>query len=93
MNDDIGKVNNPDRDHRVRDAQRFIHDRRQECLSMIALWEKSRKPHAAEDLRYWRDELASIDRKAAQLEQRDQRRPSRLPDELKEHPPHADTDD
>jgi hypothetical protein len=32
-----GKVNEPDRDHRVTDADRFRDERRREALAMIAL--------------------------------------------------------
>ena len=67
MNDDNGSVRNPDRDKRVRDPDQFRYDRRQECLLMIALWEKSRKIDAKENLAYWRAELERIDGRAARL--------------------------
>jgi len=62
----------PDRDSRVRDVTRFLHDRRVEAESMIALWERSTKPWAADELRYWRDVLRLIDAQAAALMSEDQ---------------------
>ncbi|CAN5623634.1 hypothetical protein BH23CHL5_BH23CHL5_17810 [soil metagenome] len=35
---DAGKVYDADHDQRVRDAMRFIKDRRLEALALIALW-------------------------------------------------------
>jgi hypothetical protein len=68
MSRDIGKVNNPDRDKRVSDADRFLDDRRRECLAMIRLWRRSKKPDAKEDLAYWREQLKEIDLKAARIQ-------------------------
>lgn len=58
----------PDRDSRVRDVTRFLHDRRVEAESMIDLWERSTKPRAADELRYWRDVLKDVDRKIDRLQ-------------------------
>ena len=43
----------PDRDKRITDALRFLHDRRVEAEQMCALWESSRPRDAAEQLHYW----------------------------------------
>jgi len=69
---DHDTVHRPGRDRRVRDASRFLHDRRVEAESMIALWERSTKPRAADELRYWRDTLRLIDAQAAALMSEDQ---------------------
>jgi hypothetical protein len=53
---------------------------------MIRLWERSRKPHAADELRSWRAELRQIDIQAAKLEQGARRRPTRLPEQLDPEP-------
>ena len=39
---------------------------------MIALWDRSTKPRAADELRYWRDTLRLIDAQAAALMSEDQ---------------------
>ena len=77
MRQQFGQVHDPDRDRRVSDAERFLDDRRREALAMIALWGRSPKPHAADELKHWRREPRDIDRKAARLAQRDGRRPAR----------------
>jgi hypothetical protein len=59
---DPGKVNHPERDKRVGDTDRFVHDRRTEALAMIRLWKKSTKRDAGDELRCWRmahEEIAS----------------------------------
>lgn len=58
-------VRDPERDGRVSDADRFVHDRRTEAFAMIRLWERSTKPYAGNELRYWRGVLREIDRKAS----------------------------
>ena len=47
---DAGKVYDTDHDQRVRDAMRFLEDRRREALVLIALW-------AANELREARSEV------------------------------------
>ena len=42
-----------------------LDDRRREILAHIALWERSRKPYAPEELAYWQAELEHLDREAA----------------------------
>ena len=71
MNDDLGSVRDPDGDKRVSDADRFLDDRRRECLAMLALWQRSRKPYAKDEIAYWKAQLKEIDRKAARLRIRD----------------------
>jgi hypothetical protein len=63
---DPGKVNHPERDKRVGDTDRFVHDRRTEALAMIRLWQKSTKRNAGDELAYWRKTLEEIDRQANQ---------------------------
>jgi hypothetical protein len=46
-------------------------------MAMVALWLRSTKPYAADELRYWRGVLREVDRQAVRLEQRDGRRPER----------------
>jgi hypothetical protein len=72
---DAGKVNDPDRDRRVSDADRVIDDRRRDCLAMIQLWMRSSKPYAREELAHWRDALKEIDLKAARTGTRGAARP------------------
>lgn len=68
---DSGKVNNPGRDRRVSDSDRFLDDRRREAMAMIALWLRSTKPHARDELAYWRGVLKEIDLQAARLRLRE----------------------
>ncbi len=68
MNREPGQVHDANRDHRVSDAARFLHDRRREALAMIRLWEKSAKPWADDELTYWRGVLIEIDHQAAALD-------------------------
>jgi hypothetical protein len=63
-----GRVYDVNRDGQVSDAERFLDDRRRGTLAMIALWQRSRNPRAADELDYWRDVLTSIDAQAARLE-------------------------
>ena len=65
---DHDTVHRPERDSRVRDATRFLHDRRVEAESMIDLWQRSTKPRAADELTYWRDVLKDVDRKIDRLQ-------------------------
>jgi hypothetical protein len=67
---DSGTVTDPDRDKRVSDAERFIDDRRRECLAMMRLWLRSSKPYARDELTHWRAALKEIDLKAARLQLR-----------------------
>jgi hypothetical protein len=71
------RLKSPEDDRRVIDAERFIDQQRREAMAMIALWERSRKPYAAEELRYWRRELGRIDRDAARMAQKAERQPDR----------------
>ena len=54
----------PDRDKRLRDPHRVLHDRLREAEAMIAQWERSqragRAPHAAEQLHYWHRKPCAI---------------------------------
>jgi len=77
-----GAVNHPEHDHRVRDVDRFMHDRRVEANAAIALWSRSRKPGAAEDIAHWTGVLRDIDRKAAKMMQQEAHRLNqRTPDD------------
>jgi len=69
-----GHVEDPGRDRRVTDAERFIHDRRTEALAMFALWSRSTKPHADGEMTYWRGVLRELDMQAARLMQREEHR-------------------
>lgn len=55
----------PAGDNRVHDRDRYLDDRRREILAHIALWERSRKTYAPEELAYWQGELEYLDREAA----------------------------
>ena len=55
----------PAGDNRVQDRDRYLDDRRREILAHMALWERSRKPYAREELAYWQAELEHLDREAA----------------------------
>lgn len=61
-------VSRPERDRRIGDARRFLEDRRHEATCMIALWERSRKPWAPDELAYWRGVLADVERQIARLD-------------------------
>lgn len=67
-----GRANDPNRDQRVTDAVRFLDDRRREASAMAALWLRSTKPCADDELKYWRGVLRDIDKQAARLEERRQ---------------------
>ena len=43
----------------------YLDDRRREILAHMALWERSRKRWASEELAYWQAELEHLDREAA----------------------------
>jgi len=58
----------PERDRRISDSLRFLHDRRLEAEHMIALWERSPKLWPADELAHWRAVLADVTRKIARLE-------------------------
>jgi hypothetical protein len=69
MTDDPGHadVRRPDRDTRVHDTERFLRDREAEAVAMIALWGRSRKPFAADELSHWRAALARVRRELTRL--------------------------
>jgi hypothetical protein len=69
MTDDPGHraVHRPDRDQRVHDAARFLRDREAEAEAMIALWSRSTKPYAADELSHWRAGLARVRRELNRL--------------------------
>ena len=61
-------VHRPDRDKRVGDAERVLRDREAEAAAMIALWSRSTKPYAADELSHWRAALARVRRELTRLD-------------------------
>ena len=63
MTDDreFGKDSRPERDKRVSDPLRPIHDRWREAEAMIALWTRRIKITAPGELRYRRRVLGDVD--------------------------------
>jgi hypothetical protein len=57
----------PERDARVTDVLRYLYDRRNEAERMIAFWERSQKPYAAEELFSWRAVLRDVTSKIERL--------------------------
>jgi hypothetical protein len=59
------EIGRPDRREDEPETDRVSHDRRVEALSMIALWQKSTKPWAQDELKYWQALLRDIDGNAS----------------------------
>jgi hypothetical protein len=62
----------PERDARITDVLRYLHDRRIEAEKMITFWERARKPYAAEELFYWRAVLRDVTSKIERLSSPDE---------------------
>ena len=58
-------VDDPDNDGRVTAPRgypdRFRDERWRECLAMIAVWHRSSKPYAGNEIQHWRQVLTEID--------------------------------